>query len=223
MPIYCTYITLYHGKKLPPFYLGSSSVKKISEGYHGSVCSKQFKEVWKDEIKSNPDLFTTRILTTHSDRKDATLREHQLQMALRVVKNPLYINQSYAAHDSFSDRDQTGKNNPMHGSHRAGNKNPFYGRTHSDETKQKMRGRKCTEENKKLYRKLKVGTKMTAETKQSMSIAKKGKAPNSASILPTIMKTRFMSLIATKRDYTYINACQQFPDLKCLFWSKKLQ
>lgn len=223
MPIYCTYITFYRGKKLPPFYIGSSSVKKVAEGYHGSVCSKQFKEIWKSEIKDNPELFTTKIITTHTDRKEATVREHQLQLALRVVKNSLYINQSYAAFNSFSDRDQTGKNNPMHGSRRAGAANPFYGKKHTETTKQKMRGRKCTEENKKLYRKLKVGTTMTDSTKQNMSVAKKGKAPNSAAVLPTLNKIKFMSIIDTKREYTYLNACQRFPDLKSLFWSKKLQ
>ena len=221
--MYCTYITFYRGKNLPPFYLGSSSVKRVESGYHGSVCSSQYENIWKSEMRTNPERFITKILTTHAVRQDATLREHQLQKALHVVKNPLYINQSYAAHDSFSDRNQSGKNNPMYGSHRSGKDNPFFGQKHTPETLVKMKGRKCTEQNKQLYSRLKKGVLDSDETKLKKSISKKGKAPNSASILPAIMKARFMSIVATKRDYTYINACQQFPDLKCLFWSKKIQ
>jgi hypothetical protein len=124
MSIYCVYLTTYRGSKLPPFYIGSSSVEKVKNGYHGSVASKQFKDTWRDELKSSPSLFSTKIITTHLDRKEATLKERQLQKNLNVVKNSLYINQSFAAYDSFTDRDQRGKNNPMYGSSRCGAENP---------------------------------------------------------------------------------------------------
>lgn len=144
MSIYCVYLTIYKGNKLPPFYIGSSSVEKVQKGYHGSVCSKQFRKIWKSELRKNPNFFQTRIISTHLDRKEATLRERVLQKKLNVVKNTLYINQSFAAYDSFTDRDQTGKNNPMYGSSRKGKENPFFGHTHSENTRQKMRQSKET-------------------------------------------------------------------------------
>lgn len=33
--IYCTYITFYRGSKLPPFYIGHSTIKKVEKGYRG--------------------------------------------------------------------------------------------------------------------------------------------------------------------------------------------
>jgi hypothetical protein len=41
--IFCTYLTIYSGNKLPMFYIGSSTVKKVVSGYHGSVSSKIYK------------------------------------------------------------------------------------------------------------------------------------------------------------------------------------
>jgi hypothetical protein len=222
MNIYCVYLTTYKGNKLPPFYIGSSSVEKVQKGYHGSVCSKQFRDIWKSEIRKNPNLFQTKIISTHSDRKEATLRERDLQKKLSAVKNPLYTNQSFAAYDSFTDRDQSGKNNPMYGSSRKGIENPFYGQKHKLETLAKMKGRKCSEKNKELYRKLKTGISQSEETKLKKSIIKKGKPPNSIKILKEVSKEKFLCSIDTKKEYTYVNACQRFPDIKHLFWSKKI-
>lgn len=219
---YCTYLTIYRGTKMPMFYIGSSSVKKVNNGYHGSVCSQLYKEVWRSELKLNPQLFRTVILTTHLDRKDATLKERDFQKKVSAVKNPLYINQSFAAYNSFTDRDQSGKNNPMYGSRRTGVNNPFFGHKHTEETKAKMRGRKCTEENKKLYSKLKKGVPDSAETRKKKSASKVGKPPNSIKVLDTVSKQKFICLIDTKKEYTYVNACQRLPEIKHLFWSKKL-
>ena len=44
--IYCTYFTFYSGNKLPPFYIGSSSVesrKKMSEAKKGKKRGKYHK------------------------------------------------------------------------------------------------------------------------------------------------------------------------------------
>jgi hypothetical protein len=219
---YCTYLTIYSGNKLPPFYIGSSSIIKIENGYHGSVASKKYKNIWKLELKHHPELFNTIILTEHDDRKEATLKENDIQKKLRVVKNDLYINESYAVYDSFSDRDQSGKNNPMYGTSRSGENNPFYGMTHDEQTKLKMRGRVCTEENKEYYRKMNTGRVHSEESNQRKSVAKKGKPPNSAALLPVITKEKFICVIDTKKEYSYVNACQRLPEIKHLFWTKKI-
>lgn len=62
---YCTYLTLYSGNKLPPFYIGSTHVKNINKGYKGSVGSKNFGDIWKTELKENPELFKTKIISYH--------------------------------------------------------------------------------------------------------------------------------------------------------------
>ena len=62
--IYCTYLTIYKGNKLPPFYIGSTSVDKINTGYHGTVSSKKYKDIYKQELITNPQIFKTKILTT---------------------------------------------------------------------------------------------------------------------------------------------------------------
>ena len=96
MSIYVTYLTVYSGNKLPPFYIGSTSLDKIYKGYRGSVQSKKYKDIWKSELKQNPHLFKTKIISQHSDRKEALIKEDFLQRRLNAVESSLYINKSYS-------------------------------------------------------------------------------------------------------------------------------
>ena len=90
--IYCTYLTTYSGNKLPMFYIGSTSITKIRNGYKGSVSSKEYKQIWEKELKENPHLFKTKIITLHSDRKLATEKENYFHIKMNVVKSTLYLN-----------------------------------------------------------------------------------------------------------------------------------
>lgn len=137
--MFCTYITFYRGNKLPPFYIGSSTIQKVNSGYRGTVSSKIYKDIWNFELLTNPQLFKTVILTTHHTRKEATEKENYFHHRLSVVKNPLYINRAYAIPNGFSDIDKKGKNNGMYNSKRFGKLNPMYGKKHSEESKNKMR------------------------------------------------------------------------------------
>lgn len=112
MNIYCVYLTAYSGNKPPPFYIGSTSVSKIEKGYKGSVLSKKYGTIWNEEIKQNPHLFKTKIISFHKDRKEATLKEHYLQSKLKVVKSEMYINLSVAAKNGFFGMDVSRENNP---------------------------------------------------------------------------------------------------------------
>lgn len=95
--IYCTYLTTYSGDKLPPLYIGSTSVQKIEEeGYHGSVSSKKYKQIWLSELSENPHLFETQILTTHQTREEALEEEIRYQIEHNVVRSPEYINMAVA-------------------------------------------------------------------------------------------------------------------------------
>jgi len=64
--IYCVYITIYRGNKLPPFYIGYSTPEKIKNGYRGSVSSRQYKNIWKKNWKRTISYFSRkyyRIIT----------------------------------------------------------------------------------------------------------------------------------------------------------------
>jgi hypothetical protein len=98
MKLYCTYLTIYSGNKLPPFYIGYTTVEKISKGYRGSVESQNYKAIWRSEQKVNPHLFKTVIRTTHSSKAEAIAREVSFQKALKILQNPLYINKAIGRH-----------------------------------------------------------------------------------------------------------------------------
>lgn len=97
MNIYCTYLTVYFGSKMPPFYIGSSRVEKVNNGYRGSVKSKMYKTIWEYELTNNPHLFKTIIISTHSTRTEALSKEEYFHRKLNVMPNSMYINRSIAS------------------------------------------------------------------------------------------------------------------------------
>ena len=90
--MFCVYLTSYSGNKLPPFYIGSSSVELVQGGYRGSVKSKAWKDLWRSELKTNKQRFKTQIVSVHSTRKEAFDKEEKLQRLLRTKQNCLYVN-----------------------------------------------------------------------------------------------------------------------------------
>lgn len=114
MSIYCVYLTVYTGNTLPPFYIGSSSVARVLSGYHGTVSSKKYKTIWRHELKHNPHLFKTRIISYKRTRNAALQREKVIQQHLQAVASPLYINESYATRGVFG-RVMLGKDHPLYG------------------------------------------------------------------------------------------------------------
>jgi hypothetical protein len=121
---------------MPMFYIGSASMKRIENGYHGSISSKLYSAVYKEELLSNPHLFKTKIISTHSTDKEAKQKELFLQQKLNVVKSSMYINMSFATVNGFFGKDVSGENNPMFG--KRGINNPNFGSKRSDETKHKI-------------------------------------------------------------------------------------
>ncbi len=101
--IYCTYITFYYGNKLPLYYIGYSSVDNIlNRNYRGTVTSREYHEVWKEEIKQNPHLFKTKIIKKFETKAEAKKHECYLQLHLKVHKNPLYTNKTVNYEKFFS-------------------------------------------------------------------------------------------------------------------------
>lgn len=125
MSIYCVYLTVYSGNKLPPFYIGSTSIDNINKGYHGSVRSKKYRSIWEEELNANLHLFKTFIIKEYGDRNIALDAEYKIQKQLRVVESSLYINLSYATKGVF-------------GQSRKGDKHPLYGKPRSSLTREKI-------------------------------------------------------------------------------------
>lgn len=170
MSIYCVYLTVYRGNKFPPFYIGSTKVDRIhKEGYRGSVSSKQYSKIWKKELKENPHLFKIKILSTFPTGKLAREREKDLQIKLNVVRSPMYINKATAQPNGFAGMDVDGENNP------------FYGKTHSAETREKLcnakRGKNHPFYGKKRpeHSKAMKGRKNSSTHNENISKANKGK------------------------------------------------
>lgn len=113
--MYCTYLTMYTGDKLPKWYIGSSSVKNIEKGYVGSVNSKKYKVIWFSEIKENRNLFRTRILSRYSNRTDALKEELRLHKKHNVHTNNRYVNRALACPNGFFGASMLGADSPSYG------------------------------------------------------------------------------------------------------------
>lgn len=193
--IYCTYLTVYTGNKLPPFYIGSTSVDNINKGYRGSVSSERYKSIWKQELKLHPDLFKTIILTRHETRQEAQDKEIVFHEAFTVARNPMYINMTHANGKFFvsgpPSSETKAKMSAAHTGKKLGSKSPEAiaktaaantGKKRSPETKTKMSaaqtGKKQSPEHIAKISAAKTGKKrepFSPEHKAKMSAARTGK------------------------------------------------
>ena len=194
--IYCTYLTVYTGSKLPPFYLGSTSVDNISKGYRGSVASKNYKSIWKQELSDHPDLFKTIILTRHETRQEAMEREILFQEAFTVARNPMYINMAHANGKFFT----SGPHSPetkakiavaktgkiISPETRAKQSTANTGKKRTPETIAKMTGKKQSPETIAKRIAANTGQKHTPETRAKQSAAHTGKKMSPESIAKTV-------------------------------------
>jgi hypothetical protein len=168
--MYAVYLTIYSGKRLPPLYIGSTSIEKIKNGYYGSVVSKKYKLIFKEELKQHPELFNIKILSTHDTRKKAIEFELYLQKYFDVVKSDLFFNEAFASINGMFGRDVAGENNPM------------FGKKHNQITKQIIREKRgnekrynITDKHKEIISKTHKGKKLSDEIKELISKNKKGK------------------------------------------------
>jgi hypothetical protein len=168
--MYVVYLTVYSGEKLPPFYIGSSSILNIEKGYKGSVVSKKYKDIFIQENKDNPSFFEVDILSRHDTREEAFMVELLLQKKFNVVKSEMFFNESYASINGMFGRDVTGENNPM------------FGKKHSEHTKKTLKEKRgllkryeITEEHKKITSLTHKNKIVSDETKELISKNRKGK------------------------------------------------
>jgi hypothetical protein len=124
---YVVYITMYTGNLLPKWYIGSSTINNIENGYNGSVKSKKWKSTYDKEQRENKHLFKTKVVAKYDNHEAALTEELRLQKMHNAVTNDNYYNESYASKNGFFGMDVSGENNP------------FYGRTHSSESRLKIK------------------------------------------------------------------------------------
>lgn len=138
---YCVYHITYSGDKLPPKnnsiekpsnYIGSSTIDSIKSGYMGSIKSKIYKNIWNSELKSNPHLFSIEIISCHDTRSAATYKELQIQKIFNVVKNPLFVNMSYAAANGFFGMSVSGETHPNYNKSRTKDTKEKISKNHAD-------------------------------------------------------------------------------------------
>lgn len=105
--MFTVYITTYLGEKLPPFYIGSTTFEKIANGYHGSVTSRKYRDIWRQELNENPHLFITKPIPNAAAETAGEIVEIEAewQRLFDVVKDPDFINQSFAAGGFHSTRE----------------------------------------------------------------------------------------------------------------------
>lgn len=166
--MFCTYLTIYYGDKLPKRYIGSSTVQRVLGGYNGSIKSKKYKSIYENEQRKNKNLFKTRILSIHKTHEEALEFEYKLHDKYEVSKSPLYMNMAKASKGGYFGNGASGKDHPMYNKtlsaesknkisesvkkaylekrlespfknrNVSGQNNPFYGKSHSENAKAKM-------------------------------------------------------------------------------------
>lgn len=220
---FVVYKTIYNGTKLPKYYIGSTTLKRASSGkYFGSVKSKKYKAIFKEELFKNRNLFSLKILSYHTTRSEALEEELRLHVKYNVVKSPEYFNESLAKKNGYFGRIIKGEAHPNYGNNkRAGTK-------HSEETKRKISlahiGMKYGQETKNKLSELakqrwkagkgnpppklksgpehpSFGTKHSEETKKKISDANRGKNNNPNSYLVKKIDT-YGNLIETYKCLT---------------------
>lgn len=159
--MFVTYLTIYNGSKMPPFYIGSTSNQRIEAGYRGSVRGVEFGAIWKQELLEHPELFDVLVLSEHPTREEALEEEQRLHLKHDVARNPRFINTATA---------------------RGGFINRGYW---TEEEKQRMsvsaKNRKMTPEGiaaqKAAHARIHNGRKNTEETKERMRQAALNRSP----------------------------------------------
>ena len=173
--IYCTYLTVYTGNQLPPFYIGSTSIDNINKGYRGSVQSKKYQSIWKQELSDHPDLFKTIILTRHETRQEAMEREILFQEAFTVARNPMYINMAHATGEFFTSGPLSPEHKAKIGVANTGKKLGPHSPEHKAKQSAAQTGQKQSPETKAKLAAANTGKKHSPEAKAKMSAAKTGK------------------------------------------------
>lgn len=179
--LYAVYMVVYFGGKIPPKtkkstkkprrYIGSTKLQNIHNGYRGSVTSKKYKEIWKNELNESFNKFKIRILSVHHCDIEAREEEKRIQIKHDVVKSDLYINLAIASPNGYFGKPDTGRKVSLETREKMSEKRK--GKTYEEifgEEKAKL-----LKEKRKKQAKPNKGIAMSKEQKKKISDTKKGK------------------------------------------------
>ena len=111
---YITYITIYAGEKLPTFYIGSTSLDKHINFYHGTVKSNKYQSIYEQELIEHPELFDSCIIDEFDTREEATFCEYYYQKLYNVVRSDQFFNMAFANVNGCFGMDVSDKFNPFY-------------------------------------------------------------------------------------------------------------
>jgi hypothetical protein len=144
---------------MPPFYIGKTTYKRIIQrGYNGTVTSKRYASIWRQERGEHPELFKTVVLQCFRTDTEAIYREKAIQRFFDVPNNPMFINMAISG-GNFGG---AAENAPKFGTHlseatRQKIREKSEGRTASESTRFQMsqtrRGKPKSEETRRRMRK----------------------------------------------------------------------
>lgn len=169
--MYNFYIYKVTDKTTRQFYIGSQcGGKTIGVNYFTSSRNKEFR----NKFKANPTQFEIKIIGVFADANACVLQENIF--IKDNIKNPLCLNKNYII----------GKNVQFTMAGCYGEKNPYYGKKHSEETRRKLReshlgkvapnkGKTFSIEHRKNLSESHKGNRLTIETRQKMSNSSKRK------------------------------------------------
>lgn len=86
---YSTFITIYSGNKLPPFFIGYCKTDQIYSGFHG--CPTDDTD-WQLELQKNNSLFKTKIIKSFDTEKQAINYTNRLLIYFKCGNNPMLAN-----------------------------------------------------------------------------------------------------------------------------------
>ena len=122
--MYNFYIYKVTDKETRQFYIGSQcGGKTIGVNYFTSSRNKEFR----NKFKANPTQFEIKIIGVFADANACVLQENIF--IKDNIKNPLCLNKNYTI----------GKNVQFTMAGCYGEKNSYYGKKHSEETRRKLR------------------------------------------------------------------------------------
>ncbi len=161
-------LTITDGPMINHFYIGQHSTNNLNDNYHSSSSIvndyiKQYKNSYKMEILKNCD--------------NATENSFYEREYIRKNINDTYCLNQIVGAAIYDVKEETVEKISNAAKKRIGSLNSFYGKHHSEETKQKVRESKkhLSDESRKRMSEAQKGKIMPEETKQKISKTLKGR------------------------------------------------
>jgi hypothetical protein len=167
-----------------------------------------YKELWDQEIKINPHLFKTKIISTHNSGKEARDKELKFHRHLNVVKSDMYVNRALAKPNGFHGTDVSKENHPR------------WGKQHSSNSKQligaKNKGKTPHNKGVPMPQKDRDRIKLTKRLNPRPAPNKGQKMNYSSNALAAMNRAKTWKLITPHNEILFIENLRKFCKDQCL-------